>query len=83
LIDGFATQATGATWVAVILAAEMHHRGLIELPDELLDPDLDAATLDDSTRNLLVGALVAAGIDLEAWFNDVFAIIAYGVPTPR
>lgn len=81
LIDGFGTMESSSTWVALILAAEMHHRGVLELPAHLLDLDPTQAT--DEDRRLLVVALTDAGVDVEAWFNDVFAIIAYGVPTPR
>ena len=83
LLDGYAGIEAAELAAAAVLAAELGRRSVIELPAALLD-DAGSPRLESAADvALLMNAFSAAGIDPTAWFNDVMAIFAYGIPTPR
>jgi hypothetical protein len=83
LLDGFAAIEDAELAAAAVLAAELNRRSVIELPPALLDEDGAPRLESAADVALLMDAFSTAGIDPTAWFNDVVAIFAYGIPSPR
>lgn len=82
LLDGFDAIRDAETAAAALLAAEMHRRGVVELPPALLDEEGHMRLGGPAGRALLADSFHAAGIDPTTWFNDIMAIFAYGIPDP-
>lgn len=83
LLESFAFVEDAETAAAAILAAELHRRGVVELPPALLD-EAGHVHLDETTDwSLLADPFADAGVDPTVWFNDVMALFAYGIPQPH